>query len=591
MNYSHLEVNSVIIEVNSEERIMKMSYQALYRVWRPLSFTDVVGQPHITRTLQNAIVQEKFSHAYLFSGPRGTGKTSAAKIFAKTINCRQAPVAEPCNECDACKGIQDGSISDVMEIDAASNNGVEQIRDIRDKVKYAPSAVSYKVYIIDEVHMLSIGAFNALLKTLEEPPKHVIFILATTEPHKIPLTIISRCQRFDFKRITQQVIVERMQTIINHENVAVTKEALDAVALAAEGGMRDALSLLDQAISYSDEEVVLDDVLAVTGAVSQEKLTEMVHALYDKNVQQALRLVDGFIQEGKDPGRFVFDTIYFFRDILLYQSAPGLEQVLERAVVNDSFEQLIKKIDANWIQRSISEFNHCQQEMRWTNSPKVFIEITMLKITEQASIVHSSSSDVESIKVLTQKMDRLEKELAELKRNPPTSESDGQRPTSTPKRKPMPSKNRFKVPYERIRQVLDDASKSNLKEIQSQWADFMKRLKQQNAPAHATVLDSKPSAASDQALILAFKYEIHCSLALDHQETIESLIAETIGKNISIIPVPDSNWQEIREEYVQKQRQQAIIDPDGEQEATEEDPLIEEARKLVGDDLLEIHDN
>ena len=566
-----------------------MSYQALYRVWRPQSFADVVGQVHITRTLQNAIMQEKFSHAYLFSGPRGTGKTSAAKIFAKTINCRQAPVQEPCNECDACKGIQDGSISDVIEIDAASNNGVEQIRDIRDKVKYAPSAVAYKVYIIDEVHMLSIGAFNALLKTLEEPPKHVIFILATTEPHKIPLTIISRCQRFDFKRITQQVIVERMQTITDKEGVSVTKEALDSVALAAEGGMRDALSLLDQAISYSEDQVVLEDVLAVTGAVSQEKLTEMIHALYDKNVQNALRLVDGFIQEGKDPGRFVHDAIYFLRDILLYQSAPGLEQVLERAIINESFNQLIKKIDAIWIQQAISELNHCQQEMRWTNSPKVFIEITMLKITEQKQAAAATSVDNESIMALGQKIDRLEKELAEIKTNPQVPQAETGRSNTTQKRKPAPTKNRFKVPYERIRQVLDEASKSDLKEVQSQWATFMKKLKQQNAPAHATVQDSKPSASSSSALILAFKYEIHCSLALDHQKTIESLLAELTGKQLTIIPIPDSNWQEIRQEYVHKQKQQSSAD----QEVKEEnkDPLVEEARKLVGDDLLEIHED
>ena len=221
-----------------------MSYQALYRVWRPQKFIDVVGQEHVTKTLQNALLQEKISHAYLFSGPRGTGKTSAAKILAKAVNCERSPVAEPCNECSACLGITDGSIPDVIEIDAASNNGVEEIRDIRDKVKYAPSSVKYKVYIIDEVHMLSIGAFNALLKTLEEPPKHVIFILATTEPHKIPLTIISRCQRFDFKRITAKAIVNRMKLIVDETGVKYDEEALQVIARAAEGGMRDALSLL-----------------------------------------------------------------------------------------------------------------------------------------------------------------------------------------------------------------------------------------------------------------------------------------------------------------------------------------------------------
>lgn len=562
-----------------------MSYQALYRVWRPRSFTDVVGQTHITRTLQNAIMQEKFSHAYLFSGPRGTGKTSAAKIFAKTINCEKSPVLEPCNECSACIGIQDGSISDVIEIDAASNNGVEQIRDIRDKVKYAPSAVTYKVYIIDEVHMLSIGAFNALLKTLEEPPKHVIFILATTEPHKIPLTIISRCQRFDFKRITQNSMVERMQTIVDAENISVTKEALDAVAISAEGGMRDALSLLDQAISYSEEQVVIDDVLAVTGSVSQEKLMEVIEAMYDKNIQQALIQVDELIQAGKDPGRFVFDLIYYLRDLLLYQSAPQLENILERAIMSDTFKGLADKLDNNWIQLAITELNQCQQEIKWTNSPKVFIEIAVLRITDHKQ--QTQSDDTSSVDLLTRKLEQLEKELKGMKENPPVPQG-GTVPQAAPqKRAPTRTKNSYKVPFEKIRQVLGDASKSELKTVQSQWANFMDALKKKSAPAHATVQNSKPRAASDQALILAFKYEIHCSLALDHKQTIELLLAEMLGKEISIIPIPEVNWQEIREEFVNKQRQQDGAE--GEEEA-KVDPLVEEARKLVGDDFLEIHD-
>ncbi|SHG71157.1 DNA polymerase III subunit gamma/tau [Ornithinibacillus halophilus] len=561
-----------------------MSYQALYRVWRPRTFQDVVGQTHITRTLQNAIVQEKFSHAYLFSGPRGTGKTSAAKIFAKTINCEKAPVKEPCNECAACRGIQDGSISDVIEIDAASNTSVDDIREIRDKVKYASSVVPYKVYIIDEVHMISVNAFNALLKTLEEPPKHVVFILATTEPHKIPLTIISRCQRFDFKPISNQSIVERMQSIIDAEGISVSKEALDAVALAAEGGMRDALSILDQAISYSEDGVELDDVLAVTGAVSQQILTDIVQAMNEKNVQRGLQLLDEIIQRGKDPGRFVYDMIYYLRDLLLYKSAPGLEGILERAIMDDHFKQLATEVSEVWIQHAIMQLNQCQQEMKWTNNPKVFIEIAILTITnqyQQSEPVQATDSDF--VIQLTNKMAQLEKQLEQLKQ---TNVSSQQAPSQDQRRRPQPrsSKNSYKIPFEKIRMVLQEAQKPALKEVQSQWANFLNKLKTTNAPAHATIQDSKPAAASDKALVVAFKYEIHCSLFLDHREMVESILSSVIQKQLTIIPIPINDWTELRNEYVMKQEQS------NPQEETNEDPVVEEARKLVGDDLIEIHD-
>ncbi|WP_028784540.1 DNA polymerase III subunit gamma/tau [Thalassobacillus devorans] len=562
-----------------------MSYQALYRVWRPRTFEDVVGQTHITRTLQNAIMQDKFSHAYLFSGPRGTGKTSAAKIFAKAVNCERSPAKEPCNECAACLGIQDGSISDVIEIDAASNNGVEQIREIRDKVKYAPSVVEYKVYIIDEVHMLSIGAFNALLKTLEEPPKHVIFILATTEPHKIPLTIISRCQRFDFKRIAQQAMVERMEKIISQEGIQVSREALEVVALTAEGGMRDALSLLDQAISYSDEEVTIEDVLAVTGSVSQQKLTGVIESLQEHDVKQALQHVDDLIQQGKDPGRFVFDLIYYLRDLLLYKSAPDLADNLERAIPDEQFRQLAESTEPGWIQQAIKELNKCQQEMKWSTSPKVFIEIAMLNLVDSQPAAQPAES--ETVQRLMRRLDEMENELKQLKQNPASAQTSSPEPRRT---QPRSSRNGFKVPYERIRLVLNEASKEEIKHVHSKWANFMEALKQNNAPAHATLLNSKPRAASDKGLVLAFRYEIHCSLAMEHKQTIEPLLADFIGKAVEIIPIPEPKWQELREEYVRKQKNEEADNREVGSGEEEEDPLITEARKLAGDDLIEIHD-
>lgn len=566
-----------------------MSYQALYRVWRPRTFKDLVGQSHITQTLQNAISDSKFSHAYLFSGPRGTGKTSAAKIFAQTINCEKMPAKEPCNECDACLGILDGSISDVIEIDAASNTSVDDIRDIRDKVKYAPSTVPYKVYIIDEVHMISVNAFNALLKTLEEPPAHVVFVLATTEPHKIPLTIISRCQRFDFKSINNKVIADRMKEIMEEEEVAITSEALEAIALAAEGGMRDALSILDQAISYSDDEVNMNDVLAVTGSVSQEILTNMTEAMFEQHTETTLELFDEMVMNGKDPGRFVFDMIYFLRDVLFYKTTANLAGYLERAIVTDAFKQLTEKIDVQWIQDAIIAMTECEQQIKWTNSPRIFVEITILTITnrheQEVQQVQVSQPDAtipnEDIQQLINRVNQLEKHVQELESKPATAQ-----PTA-PQRRREPTRSRgnsYDIPYERIRSVLDQAEKSALQKVQSQWADFLDQLKRTNAPAHATIQDSKPAAASNKELVVAFKYEIHCSLFLDHREMVESILANTISNHLPIIPVPEQNWLEIREQYIQNQEQ---TNP---QEKQEEQPVVTEAQKLFGEDIVEILD-
>lgn len=559
-----------------------MSYQALYRVWRPQQFEDVIGQEHITRTLQNALLKNKSSHAYLFTGPRGTGKTSAAKIIAKAINCEKAPVAEPCNECSACRGVTDGSVSDVIEIDAASNNGVDEIRDIRDKVKYAPSAVQYKVYIIDEVHMLSTGAFNALLKTLEEPPKHVLFILATTEPHKIPLTIISRCQRFDFRRIPNSAIIKRLEKITDAIAADVDETALKMVAQASEGGMRDALSLLDQALSYSDERVTLDDVLAITGAVSVQFLSEVASSVAKRDVVTALGAVENLLQQGKDPARFLEDLIYYYRDMLLYQTSPQLEEVMERAGADESLKKLAGTTEKSTIYHIIETLNKSQQEMKWTNHPRIFLELSLVKLCQEGD-VQQTKQTIQPDETLLHRIESLENELNQLKQQRPAPQSE---PQAQPEQRKSFKPSSMKVETGRIQSLLKQASKQDLQRLKSKWPDVMERLRQQKISAHACLIDSQPVACSKDTFLLAFKYEIHCQMVNDNKNSardiVENIIQEVSGDRLTMLTVPLDEWKKLKEDYIQKQRKET---PDEEET---EDPLIAQAEKIVGPDLIEI---
>ncbi|MFK2827217.1 DNA polymerase III subunit gamma/tau [Bacillus sp. B190/17] len=563
-----------------------MSYQALYRVWRPQNFIDVVGQEHITKTLQNALLQQKISHAYLFSGPRGTGKTSAAKILAKAVNCEKAPSAEPCNECASCRGITDGSIQDVIEIDAASNNGVDEIRDIRDKVKYAPSAVKYKVYIIDEVHMLSTGAFNALLKTLEEPPKHVIFILATTEPHKIPLTIISRCQRFDFKRITSQAIVRRMELIMQESGLAYDEQALLIISRAAEGGMRDALSLLDQALSYSDHHLTEEDALTVTGAIGQEMLNKLAEAVLEKDAAAVLAILEKLLMQGKDPARFAEDFVLYFRDMLLYKTAPNLEESLERVMVDEAFVSVAKKIELEQIYDYIYILNQTQQEMKFSNHARIYMEVALVKMCQPR--ISQVSADIPAVQQLIGRIELLEKEIQQL-RSQPVQPGEKMEAQGTAKR-PNRSSRGFKAPVAKIENVLSEATKQDIQLIKSRWGEMLDILNQRQMRSQAALLnDAEPVAASKDAFVLKFKYEIHCQMATENKhfmDSISSILHELIQAAYQVICVPEEVWLTIRQNFIKTQK----TDGSEQESGQEEDPFIAEALKLVGEELLEIKD-
>ena len=386
-----------------------MSYTALYRKWRPVSFEDVKGQDPIVQTLKNQITSERVGHAYLFCGTRGTGKTSIAKIFARAVNCQNPINGSPCNECPSCKAILSGSSMNVVEIDAASNNGVENIRDIREQVQYPPTDGRYRVYIIDEVHMLSIGAFNALLKTLEEPPSYVIFILATTEVHKIPITILSRCQRYDFKRISLETIADRLRELTRAEQIQVEDKALLYVAKAADGSLRDALSLLDQCVAFHFGTLLTyDNVLDVLGAVDSGIFSQMFGAVVRGDTRQAILTLEELVVQGRELGQFVTDFIWYLRNLLLLKSTDDAEGLLDMSTENQKqLQEDAKLADSNTLMRYIRIFSDLSNQLRYASQKRVLIEVAIIRLTKP-SMEENLDSILERLKSLEVQVEDLE---------------------------------------------------------------------------------------------------------------------------------------------------------------------------------------
>ena len=582
-----------------------MAYQALYRVWRSQRFDDVVGQKAITQTLKNAIVQKKTSHAYLFTGPRGTGKTSAAKIFAKAINCKHSQDGEPCNVCETCVAITEGRLNDVIEIDAASNNGVEEIRDIRDKAKYAPTQAEYKVYIIDEVHMLSTGAFNALLKTLEEPPQNVIFILATTEPH----TIISRTQRFDFKRISTQDIVDHMAHIMQEMALDYEEQALYVIGRAAEGGMRDALSILDQTISFSDEKVTLEDAMQVTGSLTYEMMDHYIQCCVAGDVERALEGLESILGEGKEARRFLEDLLLYCRDLLMYQQAPKL--LAEKAgTLTEAFKELATQTPAEKIYQLIQILSDTQNEIRFTNNANIYLEVATVKLaktvqpnkhnTPETANQDGSAEGNPELADLQNQIGQLKKELAELKKHGVAAkEADAPRQQA----RPQAPKSSFRVPTERVYQVLNEATRTHLMNVKNVWEDLLQTL---SVTQRAMLKASEPVAASPKGIVVAFDYEIVCARATDDEEmqlAFNNNLSRLMDYTPEMVCITRESWPKLRQSFInQNQGSLNHSEPENEMarladeppvtnEHSQENPVVDEAIAMFGEELVEVLDD
>lgn len=566
-----------------------MAYQALYRKWRPQKFEDMVGQTAVTKTLKNAIIHHKTSHAYLFTGPRGTGKTSAAKIFAKAINCLNPQDGEPCNDCLLCKGITEGTIGDVIEIDAASNNGVEEIRDIRDKARYAPTQAMYKVYIIDEVHMLSTGAFNALLKTLEEPPKNVIFILATTEPHKIPATIISRTQRFDFRRITNDEIIQRLGYILEQEEIAYEEEALSVIARCANGGMRDALSLLDQVISFSDDKVSFEQAIQVSGSLTDDLMIEFVRLLTQQQAQAALLQLQDLLLLGKEASRLIEEWLEFSRDLLV---AKQTGDMIGRS---EAFVEFAKEVEEAFLYRFMDALNQTQQEMRFTTKPTISLEVFTIKMAQPVVAVaqQAAPTNQEYVSQLEQQLQSLQQQMSQLLQGQGVVAP--KKATSTPQAKAST----YKPNIGEVYKVLDAATRKDLIFIRELWGDLLQML---STTQRALLKASEPVAASPNGFVLKFDYEILCQRA---QESVE--LHEDIARHCQIlaqypgnfVSVTGEQWVQIRQDYLrdkkEKQEAEGVTyatemeeQPTDEEEKNEVEQLVQNTIDLFGEEIVHI---
>lgn len=504
-------------------------YQALYRQYRPKSFDEVLGQEHITRTLRQQVLKGNIGHAYLFSGTRGTGKTSAAKILSRAVNCLNPQDGNPCNECEICRGILDESIMDVIEMDAASNNSVDDVRDLKEKVIYPPSRAKYKVYIIDEVHMLSKGAFNALLKTLEEPPKHLLFILATTEPERLPQTILSRCQRFDFKRITNKDMIGNMRNIANNLNINIDDKALNLISRNSDGAMRDALSLLDQCISFNDKNITYEDATDILGIANKYLIFDMVNDIKEKNLEKVLLSIDEIIQNGKDINQFIKDLIHHFRDLMVAKASKNPIEIIgdedSEEYVNQS-----KAMSLDYILKALDILTTAEAQGKWSTQPRIILEMAAIKlisIEEELSLEErvtrlESGVKIEVPSTSKPEVQQTHKGIEKLMAQPAKKATPEPKQDATNKPEP----------------IVDDGSILTIDNIKTQWPKVMQAIKSKKINIYALIMEGEIVSFENNLLTIVyndgFGFHKEAVSSPANKEFVEDVVSKYFKKKITI---------------------------------------------------------
>lgn len=555
-----------------------MSYKSLYRKYRPMRFEDVCGQQFIVKTLSNAIKNNKIGHAYLFCGTRGTGKTTIAKIFAKLVNCLNPLDNVPCGECEICLNENTDEIPDIIEIDAASNNGVDEIRELKNKIKLMPVMCKYKVYIIDEVHMLSTGAFNALLKTLEEPPEHVIFILATTEPQKLPITIISRCQRFDFKKINVLDISKRLKYISQKEGIDIDDEAIEEIAKLSEGAMRDAIGLLDQISSFADSKITVEDIYTIRGSVSNRVLIELIEKYIDNDASSILSIVDDIYLSGKDFYRLSEDILVFYRNMLISKVAPSYFE--DKALqLKDDIMRLSSKIEVKRIERMIKKLEELLRNIKSSDYPRILFETTILSDLDLDESFENEKTTTEKDKTFVMGINevdsksknkeiKLDKNINEIIKEE-FKEKDIKKVTTKNK-----SNNSFAITdalkEAMINNTIAEASASLKKEATVKFAELDKYLIDKDFKAAATILkDSIVTAVSNDHMLLTYKYESMVEDNDNEYASISNLIKQMFGSEYKVVAITDKRWKELRPYFLNLKKENGTI------------PLIEEKYEKI----------